>query len=207
VRDILKERANGASRGAPGKDLELVEFADLQCPHCKEAQAVMDDIAKTFPKAHIVFQLFPLVDIHPSAFKAAAYGVCVQQKSNDAFFRFAAGVFETQEGLAPTTEDTLLKAAVKRAGLDSDAIATCAATQATKDIVTGDIKLAQDAGVDQTPLLSVNGRLIPIAGVSFEAIKQIIQYQATLDGVDSGATAESLAPKPVQPKLTDLPKQ
>jgi protein-disulfide isomerase len=207
VRDILKERANGASRGAPGKDLELVEFADLQCPHCKEAQAVMDDIAKTFPKAHIVFQLFPLVDIHPSAFKAAAYGVCVQQQSNDAFFRYAAGVFETQEALAPTTEDTLLKAAVKRAGLDSDAIAACSETQATKDLVKGDIKLAEDAGVDQTPLLSVNGRLIPIAGVSFEAIKQIIQYQATLDGVDSGATAESLAPKPVQPKLADLPKQ
>jgi len=207
TRDILKERANGASRGAPGKDLELVEFADLQCPHCKEAQAVMDDIVKTFPKAHIVFQLFPLVEIHPSAFKAAAYGVCVQKQSNDAFFKYAAGVFETQEGLAPATEDTLLKAAVKRAGLDSDAIATCAATQATKDIVTGDIKLAEDAGVDQTPLLSVNGRLIPIAGVSFEAIKQIIQFQATLDGVDSGATAESLAPKPVQPQLTDLPKQ
>jgi protein-disulfide isomerase len=207
TRDLLKERANGASRGTAGKDLELVEFADLQCPHCKEAQAVMDDIAKTFPKAHVVFQLFPLVDIHPSAFKAAAYGVCVQKQSNDAFFKYAAGVFETQEGLAPATEDTLLKAAVKRAGLDSDAIAACAATQATKDIVNGDIKLAEDAGVDQTPLLSVNGRLIPIAGVSFEAIKQIIQFQATLDHVDSGATAEALAPKPVQPQLTDLPKQ
>jgi protein-disulfide isomerase len=167
----------------------------------------MDDIAKSFPKAHIVFQLFPLVDIHPSAFKAAAFGVCAQQQSNEAFFKYAAGVFETQEGLSPTTDDTLLKAAAKRAGLDSDAIATCAATQATKDIVTADIKLAEDAGVDQTPLLSVNGRLLPIAGVSFETVKQLIQFQATLDGVDSGATAETLAPHPDQPKLTDLPKE
>jgi protein-disulfide isomerase len=207
VRDILKERANGAWRGAPGKDLEIVEFADLQCPHCKAVQSVMDDIANTFPKAHIVFQLFPLVDIHPSAFKAAAFGVCAQKLSNDAFFKYAAGVFETQEGLAPATEDALLRAAAKRAGLDSDAIAACADTQATKDIVTADIKLAEDVGIDETPKLSVNGRLIPVAGVSFEAIKQLIQFQATLDGVDSGATAESLAPKPVQPKLTDLPKQ
>jgi protein-disulfide isomerase len=206
TRDILKERANGAWRGAAGKDLELVEFADLQCPHCKEAQSVMEQIARDFPKAHIVFQLFPLVDIHPSAFKAAAFGVCVQKQSNEAFFKYAAGVFETQEGLSPTTEDTLLKAAVKRAGLDSDAIAACAETPATKDVVKADIKLADDAGVDQTPLLSVNGRLLPIAGVSYEAIKQLIQYQATLDGVDSGATAETLAPKPEQPKLTDLPK-
>jgi len=207
TRDLLRARADGASRGAASKDLELVEFADLQCPHCKEAQSVMDDIARDFPKAHIVFQLFPLVDIHPSAFKAAAFGVCVQKQSNDAFFKYAAGVFETQDGLAPTTEDTLLKAAVKRAGLDSDAISACAATQATKDIVNADIKLAADAGVDQTPLLSVNGRMLPVAGASYEAIKQLIQFQATLDGVDSGATAETLAPKPDQPKLADLPKE
>jgi protein-disulfide isomerase len=166
----------------------------------------MDEIASTFPKAHIVFQLFPLVEIHPSAFKAAAYGICVQQQSNDAFFKYAAAVFESQDSLTPATEDTLLKAAVKSAGLDPEAIAACAATPATKAIVTADIKLAADAGVDQTPLLSVNGRLIPIAGVPIDAIKQIIQFQAKLDGVDSGATVEGLAPKPAQPALTDLPK-
>jgi protein-disulfide isomerase len=206
TRELLKARADGASRGAPGKELELVEFADLQCPHCKEAQATMNQIVHDFPKAHVVFQLFPLTEIHPSAFKAAAYGVCAQQQSNEAFFKYAAGVFDTQDALTPTTDDTLLKAAAMRAGLDGAAIAACATTQATKDIVTADIKLAEDAGVDQTPILSANGRLLPLTGVSYDAIKQLIQYQATLDGVDSGATAETLAPKPQQPKLTDLPK-
>jgi protein-disulfide isomerase len=205
TREMLKQRANGAWRGAESKDLELVEFADLQCPHCKEAQSTMDQIVKDFPKAHVVFQLFPLVDIHPSAFKAAAFGVCVQKQGNDAFFKYADGVFDTQEALSPTTDDTILKAAVKRAGLDSDAIAACADTQATKDTVNADIKLADDAGVDQTPLLSVNGRLFSITDVSYDGVKQMIQYQATLDGVDSGATAETLAPKPPQPKLSNLP--
>ena len=207
VRDLLKERANGASRGAASKELELVEFADLQCPHCRDAQATMDQIVQDFPKAHVVFQLFPLVDIHPSAFKAAAYGVCAQQQSNEAFFKYAAGVYETQDGLTTATEDTLLKAAALRAGLDGAAIAACAGTQGTKDIVNADIKLAQDAGVDQTPTLSVNGRMLPLGGnLPYEQIKQLIQYQATLDGVDSGATAETLAPKPPKPTLQDLPK-
>jgi protein-disulfide isomerase len=206
TRDLLRAHADGAYRGAPGKDLELVEFADLQCPHCKEAQTTVDQIVHDFPKAHVVFQLFPLVDIHPSAFKAAAFGVCAQQQSNEAFFKYADGVFDTQDALTPTTDDTLLKAAAMRAGLDGAAIAACAATQATKDIVNADIKLAEDAGVDQTPILAVNGRLLPLTGVSYDAIKQLIQYQATLDGVDSGASAETLAPKPQQPKLTDLPK-
>ena len=206
TRDLLKAKADGASRGAAGKDLELVEFADLQCPHCKEAQSTMDQIVKDFPKAHIIFQLFPLVDIHPSAFKAAAYGVCVQKQSNEAFFKYAAGVFDTQEALAAGTDDTLLKAAAMRAGLDGDAISTCANTQATKDVVNADIKLAEDAGVEQTPLLSVNGRMLPLTGVSYDGLKQMIQFQATLDGVDSGASAETLAPKPPQPTLQNLPK-
>lgn len=205
--ELLRAKADGAWRGAESKDLELVEFADLQCPHCKEAQATMDQIVKDFPKAHVVFQPFPLVDIHPSAFKAAAYGVCAQKQGNDAFFKYAAGVFDTQEGLAPTTEDTILRAAAMRAGLDGAAIQACADTQATKDVVNADIKLAQQAGVDQTPLLAVNGRMIPLTGnITYDQIKMLIQFQATLDGVDSGATAETLAPKPPQPKLQDLPK-
>jgi protein-disulfide isomerase len=206
IRDILKARADGAWRGAESKDLELVEFADLQCPHCKEAQATMDQIVHDFPKARVVFQPFPLVEIHPSAFKAATYGVCAQKISNDAFFKYAAGVFDTQEGLAPATEDTLLKAAAKRAGLDSDAVAACAATQATKDTVNADIKLAEEVGAEETPILSINGRLVPLGGVNYDSLKQIIQFQAKLDGVDSGATAETLAPKPPPPTLSDLPK-
>jgi protein-disulfide isomerase len=206
VRALLKDHADGAYRGAAGKDLELVEFADLQCPHCKEAQSTVDQIVHDFPKARVVFQLFPLVDIHPSAFKAAAYGVCVQKHGNDAFFKYAAGVFETQDALTPATEDTVLKAAVLRAGLDGNAIAACANTDATKEAVNADIKLAEDSGVDQTPMLAANGRLLPLAGIDYETIKRIIQFQATLDGVDTGATAETLAPKAEQPKLESLPK-
>lgn len=205
LRDQLRAHADGAYRGASSKDFELVEFADLQCPHCKEAQATVDQIVKDFPKARVVFQLFPLVDIHPSAFKAAAYGVCVRQKSDDAFFKYAAAVFDKQDQLTPATDDALLKTAAVAAGLDGDAIAACANTQATKDIVKADIKLAEDSGVDETPLLSVNGRLLPLVGVPYDSLKQVIQYQATLDGVDSGATAETLAPTPVQPKLSNLP--
>jgi len=205
VRDLLRDRADGAFRGAPSKDLELVEFADLQCPHCKEAQPVMNQIVQDFPKAHVVFQLFPLVDIHSSALKAAAYGICAQQHSNDAFFQFADGVFDTQDGLTPATDDTLLKAAAKRAGLDADAIASCAGSPATLAHVNADIKLAEDAGIDQTPTLVVNGRPLPLTGIPYDTLKQLIQFQATLDGVDSGATAATLAPQPPPPTLNNLP--
>jgi protein-disulfide isomerase len=192
LRKTLQARADGAARGATGKDLLLVEFADMQCPHCKEAQPTMDQIVKDFPKARVVYQSYPLVDQHPYAFKAAAYGYCVQKQKNDAFFVYSAAVFDTQEALTPETGDATLKAAVTKAGLDPAAVDACAATQPIQDQVNASIKLAQDIGVEQTPMLAVNGHLLPLSGIPYETLKSIISYQAGLDGVSTGSAAAAV---------------
>jgi protein-disulfide isomerase len=201
TRQMLEAHADGASRGSASKSFELVEFADLQCPHCKEAQGTMDEIVKDFPNAHIVYQSFPLVDVHPFAFKAAAYGYCVQKQKNDAYFPYAAAVYDAQAGLTPETGDTTLKDAVTKAGLDPASVDLCAATQATKDQVNASIKLGEAAGVDQTPMLAVNGRLLPLAGIPYETLKKIILFQASLDGVNSGAAAMETEPARKAPSL------
>jgi protein-disulfide isomerase len=188
LKTMMQTRADGPSRGAASKDLLLVEFSDLQCPHCKEAQGTMDQLVKDFPNARVVYQSFPLVEIHPAAFAAAAYGACVAKQKNDAFFPFAQAVFDTQAMLTPEDTTKTLQAAVVKAGLDPVAIAACSATSATKDAVTASIKLAQDAGVDQTPVLIANGHTLPLTGVPYETLKTIIAYQAQLDGVATGAS-------------------
>lgn len=191
-RKMLQDRADGAARGATGKELLLVEFSDLQCPHCKEAQATMDQLVKDFPNARVVYQSYPLVELHPFAFKAAAYGYCVQKQKNDAFFAYAAAVFDAQAALTPETGDATLKAAVTKAGLDPASVATCAATDATKAEVNASVKLAQDVGVDQTPMLAVNGHVLPLSSIPYETLKTIISYQASLDGVSTGATGPAV---------------
>jgi protein-disulfide isomerase len=185
MRKALQEHADGASRGATGKDFLLVEFADLQCPHCKEAQTTMDQLSKDFPNARVVFQSFPLPEVHPFAFKAAAYGYCVQKQKNDAFFPYAAAVYDTQEALTQETGDATLKNAVTKAGLDPATVDACASTQAIKDQVNASVKLGEAVGVDQTPMLSVNGHMLPLTQIPYETLKKIVAYQATLDGVNS----------------------
>ncbi len=187
LRKTLQERADGPARGAASKDLLLVEFSDLQCPHCKEAQATMDNLVKDFPQARVVFQNFPLVEIHPAAFEAAAYGVCVAKQKNDAFFPYAQAVFDTQAMLTPEDTDKTLAAAVAKAGLDPAAVAACASSQPAKDAVNASLQLGHDAGVDQTPLLSVNGHLLPLGGIPYETLKLIVAFQAQMDGVATGA--------------------
>ena len=184
----LMEKANGPYIGAASKDLELVEFADLQCPHCKDAQATMKRLAEDFPKARIVYESFPLVDIHPYAFKAAAYGACVAKKSNDAFFAYTEAVYATQGALTEDAGDATLKAAVTKAGADPAAVTACAAADTTKAEVEGSSKLATELGVNETPTLMVNGRPLPL-GIPYETLKSIIVYQAGLDGVAAAAVS------------------
>jgi protein-disulfide isomerase len=184
-RSILQQRADGPYKGSADKTLELVEFADFECPHCKEAQANMDKLATDFPKARIVFQNYPLERIHPEAKQAAAYGVCVNKLGgSSAFFTFANAVFDGQEGLATADGATLtLNSAVTKAGLDPAKVSACANEPATSEEVEKSVKLAQDLNINQTPTLMVNGRQVPIGGVPYDTLKKIVEYQEKLDGI------------------------
>ena len=184
-REMVRQRADGPYRGSVSKDLEIVEFADFQCPHCKEAQANVDKLVADFPKARIVFQNRPLGNVSwKGSMPAATYGVCVtKQGGSDAFFTYASAVFEGQEGLVSEDGVTLtLNSAVIKAGLDPNKIAACASNPATVAAVEASKKLATDMNVNETPTLVINGRELS-ANIPYETIKQIILYQAKLDGV------------------------
>lgn len=182
-RATLEQRANGPFRGAADKKLEIVEFADFQCPHCKDAQANIDKLAADFPNAHIVFQNFPLVKIHPQAMLAAEYGHCVAKLGgNEAFFKYASATFDGQAGLATADGAQLtLNSAVSASGQDPAKVAACAKDPATQTAIKADIQLAEDLAVNQTPMLAIDGRLIPLGGLDYETLKKIVAYHAASD--------------------------
>ncbi len=183
-RSKLIQRADGPSKGGPSKDLELVEFADFQCPHCKDAQATIEKLTTDYPNAHFVYESFPLVKIHDQAFRSAAYGACVAKLGgNKAFFDYAAAVYEGQSGLATAEGATLtLNSAVTKAGQTPETIEACSKTPETKATVEAGIKLAEELNVNQTPSLAINGRLIPLGGVDYNTLKQMIDYHVANDG-------------------------
>jgi protein-disulfide isomerase len=180
----LQQRADGPYRGPASKSFEMVEFADFQCPHCKEAQANMEKLAVDFPSARIVFQNNPIASLHPQAEIAADYGVCVAKLGgSNAFFQFASAVFDGQDGLATADGATLtLNSAATKAGLDPAKVSTCAATPEVKAQVEASIKLASDVGVVSVPTLVIDGRSVP-ANAPYDTLKKIVEYQAKLDGI------------------------
>ena len=182
-RQMVQQRANGPYRGSPDKNFELVEFADFQCPHCKEAQANMEKLAADFPKARIVFQNDPLPGIHPHSMLAAQYATCVAKMAGStAFFQFAGAVFEAQDGLATPDGATLtLNSASTKVGLDPQKVAACAATPETKAAVEDSVQLSKDLDISSVPTLVINGRGVP-ANAPYDTLKKIVEFQLKMDG-------------------------
>jgi protein-disulfide isomerase len=198
-REILQEGATGPSQGGASKALELVEFSDFECPHCRDAQPIVAKLLADYPSAHFVYQDFPLTSIHPEAFKASTHGYCVAKAGgNEAFFKFADALFTAQAGLTPEMADGTLKEAEIKAGQDPAKIAACAATPAAKSAIEASRALGEKVGVNQTPTIFVNGRGLPLTGIPYEMLQKIIEFQAKLDGVP-------LPPAPPAPPAKPAP--
>ncbi len=184
TRQLLQQQANGPARGAASKDLELVEFADLQCTACKAAQATMDQLVQDFPQARVIYENLPLTAVHPYAFQAAAIGHCVRQAKGDpAFFAYASKVYDTQADLTKDKADATLRAAVTASGADAGAAMACASAPAAQDAVNATLKLASTVGVSNTPTLVINGRALAMSQISYEGLARVVVYQGSLDGI------------------------
>ena len=121
------EGAFGPSRGGPNPPIDIVEFSDLECPHCKKAQPILEKLAADFPQVRFIFQQFPLpATIHPWAMKAAQYADCAGQINKDAFWKYVDAIFENQGGIALATADDKLKELAIVNGLDAMKVAACA---------------------------------------------------------------------------------
>jgi len=64
-RALLKKEAFGASKGPADAPMQIIEFADLECPACKQALPMVQRLQQDFPTARFIFQSFPLETIHP----------------------------------------------------------------------------------------------------------------------------------------------
>lgn len=176
-RAILERDAKGPSRGPANSRLQIVEFSDFQCPHCKEAQPTIERLLKDYPQAHFASQVFPLRSIHSEAEKAAETGLCVAKLGgNDAFFKYTDAIYANQDKLTPDGSADALSSAVKAAGADDVRVKACVAEPSTKAAVDASIAVGDEVGVNQTPMLAVNGRMLPAAGIPYDQLKKIIDY-------------------------------
>ena len=174
----LKKKANGPARGAANAPVLLVEFSDLQCPHCKEANPTIERLLNENQNVRFVFQNFPLSS-HNWANKAASYADCVGRASNEAFWKFVDAVFAAQDQITADNADEKLKGIADSTGVSGADIASCAAKAETQARVEASVDLGKALGVNSTPTLFVNGRPVGVSNNNYDALKQLVDFAAT----------------------------
>jgi protein-disulfide isomerase len=173
----LQKGIDGPSRGPADAPVTLVEFSDLQCPHCKEAQPTVEKLLSEEKNVRLVFQNFPL-PMHNWAAKAAAYADCVGRSSNAAFWKFIQGTYDAQADITESNSDDKLNAIADAAGVKSADIAACAVKSETIGRVERSLELGRSVNVTSTPSLFINGRLVGIGGLPYDSLKNLVDFAA-----------------------------
>jgi protein-disulfide isomerase len=171
--------ADGPSRGAQQPAILIIDFSDLECPHCKAAQPVLEKLAADFPQVRLVFQQFPLpAALHPWALKAALYADCAGKMDKDAFWKYVDAVFENQGSIATATADDQLKGFATTAGLDGQKLAACAGSLEAEARVKKSMDLGQSLEINETPTVYINGRQVRgVATIPYDQLKNLVQFE------------------------------
>lgn len=177
ARDKLGKGVKGPARGPAHAAVTVVEFSDMQCPHCKQAAPNIEQLLALEPEVHFVFQNFPLPG-HDWAEKAAGYVDCVGRASNDAVWKFIQKTFDEQTNITEANADEKLKAIATDSGVNGDEIAVCAVKPDTKASIEASVALGKSVGVSGTPALFINGRAAGGA-TPVEMLRKIVEFQAT----------------------------
>ncbi len=177
-REKLNREAHGPSIGEANAPVTIVEFSDLECPHCKAAQPTIDRLLSELPTVRLVFEPYPLEAMHPWAFKAATYAQCVSDRKPRAFWTFIRAVYDNQLDINEANADAKLKEFASSSGLQGDEVAACAQTPAPKAEVRAAMALGKEMDVTGTPMLFVNGRKIAgVTGLPYETLKRLVEFE------------------------------
>jgi protein-disulfide isomerase len=169
---VAVETAGRPARGGAKAPVTIIEFSDYQCPFCKRAEGVVDQVMQTYgDKVRVVFRNYPL-PFHQHARGAAEAASCANAQGK--FWEYHRKLFSSQNALA---EDKL-KAYAGELGLDQAKFDTCLATKPFKAAIDKDVADGEKAGVSGTPAFFINGRMISGAQ-PFERFKEVIDEELT----------------------------
>ena len=139
-------------RGPLDAPITLVEYGDLECPYCNQAEPVVRELLRDFGDMRYVWRHLPLDDVHPHARMAAEATEAADAQG--AFWEMHDLLFEHQDALRKAD---LLRYA-EELGLDVDRFKEDLVSRTHAARVASDIDSADLSGVSGTPTFFVNGR-------------------------------------------------
>jgi protein-disulfide isomerase len=140
------------SQGSPSGRVKIVEFADYECTHCKEAQALTHQLLADYPKdLTVYFKHYPLGG-HINSYNAAMGAVAAQNQGK--FWQFSDKVWENSDHLTPA----VLEGIAKDLGLDFPRWIGEVGSEEVRGRVQRDRAEGRGLEIRRTPGIFLNGR-------------------------------------------------
>jgi protein-disulfide isomerase len=167
------------TKGPDDAPVTIVEFADFECPHCREAVGLIDAMMAAHPdKIRLVYKAFTLpFHVHGEPAARAAFAAGVQGK----FWEMEHLLFERQQHL----EDADLQRYAQMLKLDLARWKADMDSAATKERVLRDHNLGEEMKLKGTPTIYVNGRELDVE--QDESLEERVAGELGLSGLEAPA--------------------
>jgi protein-disulfide isomerase len=140
--------------GGPAAELELVMFADFQCPYCHAAQPEVRRLREQFGERLLyAFRHMPNPRKHPMAESASEASEAASAQGR--FWEYHDALYASQ----PKLGEALYLEAAEELGLDAERLDTELHEGRWRERVERDHQSGLASGVTGTPSFFVNGRL------------------------------------------------
>jgi len=175
----LVELAQGMTKGDESATVSIIEFGDFQCPACQGfAMQVKPQVELAYVESgrvKFVYYDWPIVSGHPNAFLAARASRCAADQGM--YWEYHDNLFRNQGRWAPLTNpvSTFVEYA-ETLGLDRGEFASCVNSDRHAELVTANMELGNQLGVNQTPTIYVEqGGSARRVGPDFQTLSQYIE--------------------------------
>ena len=163
------------SVGSPTATVTVVEFADFECPVCRQLHEELRTLLPKYPQVKFYFKDFPIEQIHPWAKTAALAGRCAFNQNPKAFWKLYDGFYDNQELISAANAWDKAVDYAGQASLDQAGFKSCLASKDATAAVDASVANAKLLDVTSTPTIFVNGRRV--VGADSATIERYIQYE------------------------------
>ena len=140
--------------GVLGSELTLVEYGDFECPYCRRAYPIIEEVRQRLgDRLVFAFRHFPLAELHPFALSAAVAAEGAALKGQ--FWSMHAKLYSGDE---PRLRQEDLRRYAEEIGIPPEKV-LWPATRFVEDRVEADFNSGVRSGVRGTPTLFVNGEV------------------------------------------------
>ena len=173
-------KAEGYLLGSPTAPVEVVEFADFECPGCGQFSTITEPDVRTnlvnTGKIRMRFIDYPL-PMHRNTWDASLAAACANDQGK--FWELHDAIFQNQDrwnGEATSRPRPVLADLAKGVGVEMSKYDDCMKADTHRAKVQAHLQEAERRGVNQTPTFIIGGKLVPGA-IPYDTFKKLVDEE------------------------------